>query len=57
MHKTTPPAVRHTPRGHGRNLHGGADLAKHKRPKVGRKKGKTKGPTTAEFFEEWLLSI
>jgi len=43
--------------GRGRNLLGGADVAKDKRPAVGRKKGKTKGQTAADFFEEWLLSI
>ncbi|MDQ6853872.1 MAG: site-specific integrase [Actinomycetota bacterium] len=32
-------------------------MAKDKRLAVGRTRAKRKGPTTADFFEEWLLSI
>ena len=32
-------------------------MAKDKRPIIGRKKATRRGPTTAEFFEGWLLSI
>src|SRR5436190_4340846 len=32
-------------------------MAKDKRPAIGRTRAKRKGPTAAQFFEEWLASI